>query len=250
MADMMDSQTSVPHCRERRTDSLCLAIDLGTGGLRSDWSASTAASSRGSSTTSRPYFGGRRRRDPGRRVVVDHDLRVRPAPARRDGRVAAAVAAIAVTGQWASTVPSTPTGRRPARASRGSTREAASHTRRLVGGRVHGYRPTAARQVGARKAGGAPSTSGPTPSATSCSSCTNNPTSSPHALVPRAGRLPHDALHRARRQRLTPRCSVVAHRQPPPRQARVRLAAASHMLGTSTRSSCRRFARSDRSWAP
>jgi xylulokinase len=143
-------------------EPLCLAIDLGTGGLKVGLvsldgrlvakelhAVATTTGDRGAATQDAAQWwaticGAARR-------LLD-----------LDGVSASAVAAIAVTGQWASTVPvdaaGTPTG--PCVMwldTRGGV-----HTRRVVGGRVQGYRPAAVVKWVART-GGAPSTSGADP---------------------------------------------------------------------------------------
>jgi xylulokinase len=141
---------------------LCLAIDLGTGGLKvglvSFDGRLVAKELHEVPTTTGDGGAATQDAEQWWTTICSATRRL----VEVDGVSAAAVRAVAVTGQWASTVPvdadGTPTG--PCVMwldTRGGV-----HTRRVVGGRVQGYRPAAVVKWVART-GGAPSTSGADP---------------------------------------------------------------------------------------
>jgi xylulokinase len=141
---------------------LCLAIDLGTSGLKVgvvSLEGRMLAQEQHALTTEHGNGGAATQdADAWWAVICDSARRL----LTRDGVEARDVTAVAVTGQWSSTVPvdgdGVPTG--PCLMwmdSRGGP-----HTRRIVGGKVQGYRPAAITKWLART-GGAPSKTGDDP---------------------------------------------------------------------------------------
>ena len=141
---------------------LCLAVDLGTGGpkvglvtlegvvLDQEWHAvSTAYGDHGAAT-----------QDPRQwwQLIIQSAQRLF---SKHPGS-AGDVVAVAVTGQWSSTVPVDSSGEPVGPCVMWFDTRGGPHVRRLVGGRVQGYRPVAiAKWV--QRTGGAPSTSGDDP---------------------------------------------------------------------------------------
>jgi xylulokinase len=145
-----------------RDGSLCLAIDLGTGGLKvglvSDDGTLVARELHEVETTTDGK--GAATQDAAAWWVT-----ICGATKRLLGTAGvspSSVDSVAVTGQWASTVPVDSNGEPTGPCVMWLDTRGGVHTRRVVGGRVQGYRPAAVVKWVART-GGAPSTSGADP---------------------------------------------------------------------------------------
>ena len=118
---------------------------------------------------------------------------------------------------------STRAGVRSATACCGSDTRGGPTSAGRVGGPVAGYAPVAAGPLDPPQRRGAVDLRRRSRSATSSSSSTSEPeVARRHPLVPRARRLPLDALHRSRRGHARLDDRRVAHRQPPSRASRLR----------------------------
>ena len=107
---------------------------------------------------------------------------------------------------------------RSATACSGWTAAAAPSASASSAGTVGGYAPVPLADLGPAHRGRALDRPAPTRSATCSTSCATSPSvAAARTLVPRAGRLPVDALHRHRDRVARVDDRRVAHRQPPPR---------------------------------
>jgi xylulokinase len=143
-------------------EPLCLAIDLGTGGLKvgvvslegrvaaQELHAVSTDYGAGGAATQDAGAWWRSISDAARRILSREDIRAHD------------VSAVAVTGQWSSTVPVDANGVPTGPCVMWMDSRGGPHTRRLVGGKVQGYRPAAITRW-ITKTGGAPSTSGDDP---------------------------------------------------------------------------------------
>ena len=205
---MLDQQSALPVVRLTCRGTSAWRSTSARAGRRSASSTSTARSSPASCTRSTTTFGARRARPPGRRRSGGTSSPRRHASARRRRRATsrARVAAVAVTGQWASTIPVDAAGRPtgPCITWQDTTggrevRDARRRPRLGLRGR------DVLRWV--RRTAGAPSLSGADPIGHILSFCAEHPdAAASDPLVPRARRLPDDAASAARRPRATRRC--------------------------------------------
>jgi xylulokinase len=141
---------------------LCLAIDLGTSGLKvgvvslegrmlaQEQHALTTLYGTGGAATQDADAWWRVICESARRLLARDDVEARD------------VAAVAVTGQWSSTVPVDDDGVPTGPCVMWMDQRGGPHTRRVIGGRVQGYRPAAITKWLART-GGAPSKTGDDP---------------------------------------------------------------------------------------
>ncbi|HUD69915.1 MAG TPA: FGGY-family carbohydrate kinase [Acidimicrobiales bacterium] len=143
-------------------EPLCLAIDLGTGGLKvgvvslegrlvaQELHAVSTHYGQGGAATQDAGAWWRTISDASRRILSREDVEAHD------------VAAVAVTGQWSSTVPVDANGVPTGACVMWMDSRGGPYTRRLIGGKVQGYRPAAITKW-ITKTGGAPSTSGDDP---------------------------------------------------------------------------------------
>ena len=264
MADMMDSQLTVlpkqltgaarrVAGRRDRDERFVLAVDLGTGGPKVGLVSLTGPGRVARPLPGRDALAARRRRGAGRRRVVGPDRRRDPARASPSGVVAPEPDR---GGELHRAVGEHGAGRRgrasrSATASSGWTAAARRTPGSVIGGPVSGLRAGAARDLGPAHRRRAVARPAPTRSAT----CSTSRTTSPTSRAPRAGILePVDYLsmrftgERGRVARVDDR--RVAHRQPPPRPARLRRRRCVRAGRRRRRASCRRCGRPARSSAP
>ena len=225
MTDMLDGMQSVPPDRDRGTARGQFArspIDLGTTALKVG-----LVSFAGDGRVERP------RDVPARRVLPGGAASRTPASGGRRsasmirragdrGRPAGPGRVVSVTGQWASTVPVDDDGTPVGAVHRVDRHQRAGATPRSLGGPVAGYcarrarplDPAHRRRAVAERQGSARPAPLPRP----------RPTRHRRGgtLVPRAGRLPHDALHRRRSGDPGVDDRSLPRRHPPPRRARLR----------------------------
>ncbi len=144
------------------TEAACLAVDLGTGGLKV---GIVTVTGRLLASELHPVTS---TRGPGRACTQDAAAwwQLVSESARRllreDPARAATVRAVAVTGQWATTVPVDESGAPVAPAIMWSDSRGRAHTRRRVGGPIEGYAPLALLRF-VRRSGGAPDLAGADP---------------------------------------------------------------------------------------
>ena len=194
-----------------------------------------------------PTTAGRRRGHPGRRGVVDGSSSTRPGAGwPRAASTVERVVAVAVTGQWASTVPVDAAGE-PV----GAVPDVERHPRRRAleagssAGRCRATHPRAL-ATWVRRSGGVPSTSGADPVGHMLHLDHDRPdVARPRPVVPRAGRLPGHAVHRGRRRLPHVDDRRLADRQPPARRSSTTTRSWSGWPAW-TRPSCRRWCRRHR----
>jgi xylulokinase len=141
---------------------LCLAIDLGTGGPKIGVVTLDGAVMAQEHHRVETFYGphGQAEQDAAQwwSLITTSAQRLLHSP----GVVASDVVAVAVTGQWASTVPVDANGVPTAPCVMWMDSRGGPHARSLVGGRVQGYKPVTVTKWVA-KTGGAPSTTGDDP---------------------------------------------------------------------------------------